>query len=99
MSEEIKEFAPVVEETPVAQEEGPKFDPNKKYTWASDTSIVISGSEFGAILNALRNVTTTPEAQAIFKAAEAADRVEQVLIRNVEAGIIVEAPEVPKGSL
>jgi hypothetical protein len=99
MSEEIKEFAPLVEETPVAQEEGPKFDPTKKYTWGSDAAIVISGAEFGLILNALRNVTTTPEAQALFLAAEAADKIEGVLARNVTNGNIVEAPEAPKGSL
>ena len=98
MSEEIKEFAPVVEETSVAQE-GPKFDPTKKYTWAGDTGIVISGAEFGTILNALRNVLGTQEAKALFAAAEAADKLEGVLIRNVENGIIVEAPEAPKGSL
>ena len=45
MSEEIKEFAPV-------SEEGPKFDPTKKYTWPRDSQVVISGEEFGAILNA-----------------------------------------------
>jgi hypothetical protein len=94
MSEEIKEFAPVVEAS-----EGPKFDPNKKYTWTNDANIVISGAEFGLILNALRGVTGTQEAQAIFLAAKAADKVEDVLVRNVENGVIVEAPETPKGSL
>jgi hypothetical protein len=80
-------------------QEAPKFDPNKKYTWAGDVSIVVSGAEFGAILNALRGVTSTQEAQALFLAAETADKVEGILARNVENGIIVEAPEVPKGSL
>jgi hypothetical protein len=80
-------------------QEAPKFDPNKKYTWAGDVSIVVSGAEFGAILNALRGVTSTQEAQALFLAAETADKVEAILARNVEIGIIVEAPEVPKSSL
>lgn len=92
MSEEIKEEV-------VAAQQGPKFDPSKKYTWVSDTGIVISGAEFGLILNALRGVVSTPEAQAIFIAAEAADKVEAVLARNVENGIIVEAPQQPKSSL
>ena len=91
MSEEIKEE--------VVAQQGPKFDPSKKYTWVSDTGIVISGAEFGLILNALRGVVSTPEAQAIFIAAEAADKVEAVLARNVENGIIVEAPQQPKSSL
>jgi hypothetical protein len=92
MSEEIKEFAPV-------SEEGPKFDPNKKYTWHSDATIAISGSEFGTILNALRNVVGTQEARALFAAADAAERLERVLVRHVENGVIVEAPEAPKESL
>jgi hypothetical protein len=89
MSEEIQEVG----------QEAPKFDPNKKYTWPGDAGIVISGAEFGAILNALRGITSTTEAQALFLAAETADKVEGILARNVENGIIVEAPEVPKGSL
>ena len=97
MSEEIKEFAPVVEEVPVQQ--AIQFDPNKKYTWNKDASIVISGAEFGQILNALRAITNTQEAKAIFLAAEAGDRIEGVLVRNVENGTIVEAQEIPKGSL
>ena len=99
MSEEIKEVGVIQEESPVVAEQGPKFDPAKKYTWASDTGIVISGAEFGLILNALRGVVSTPEAQAIFIAAEAADKVESVLARNVENGVIKEAPEKPKNSL
>lgn len=101
MSEEIKEFAPVVEEAQEVEQvsEGPKFDPAKKYTWAADTGIVLSGAEFGTLLNALRGITTTQEAQALFQAAEAANKLEGVLIRNVENGVIGEAPEVPKNSL
>ena len=92
MSEEIKEFA-------LVSEEAPKFDPTKKYTWPRDTQIVISGAEFGVILNALRAVTTTPEAQAIFLAAEAANKIEDVLVRSVETGVFTELTDTPKNSL
>jgi len=80
-------------------EQTPKFDPTKKYTWPRDTQIVISGAEFGTILNALRAVTTTPEAQAIFLAAEAANKIEDVLVRSVETGLFTELTDTPKNSL
>lgn len=98
MSEEIKEFAPVQEQTAVS-EAGPKFDPTKRYTWNNDQQFAISGSEFGVILNALRAIMSTPEARALFMAAEATDHIEGILIRNVENGTIKESPEAPKGSL
>lgn len=89
--EEIKEFAPVVET--------PKFDPNKKYTWNSDAQIVVSGAQFGTILNALRAVTNTQEAQTILLAADAAEAIEAALVKSVESGVIVEAPQAPTNSL
>jgi len=98
---EIKEFAPVQEEL-VVSEAGPKFDPTKRYTWNNDQQFAISGAEFGVILNALRAVMSTPEARALFMAAEAADHIEGILVRNVENGAIKETPETPepkKGSL
>ena len=95
MSEEIKE---VVEQTEVASE-APTYDPSKKYTWSTEHNFTISGGEFGVILNALRAVTNTPEAHAIFLADRAAGAVEAVLARGVEAGIVKEVEEAPKGSL
>ena len=94
MSEEIKEFSPVA--TEVAP---PRFDPTKKYTWDSNDVFTITGEEFGLILNSLRAVMSTPEARALFMAAEAADRIESLLVKNVENGKIKETPEVPKGSI
>ena len=97
MSEEIKEFAPVADVNGAL--EAPKFDPNKKYTWNSDAQIAISGAQFGTILNALRAVINTQEAQTILRAADAAEAIEDALVKSVEAGIIVEAPQAPTNSL
>jgi hypothetical protein len=97
MSEEIKEFAPVVNLN--GPSEAPKFDPNKKYTWNNDTPIVLSGHEFGLLLNSLRSIVSTKEAQTILIAAQAADAVEAVLERNVVSGTIVEKIDPPKNSL
>lgn len=73
--------------------EAPKFDPTKKYRWAHDAQFVLSGNEFGQLLNALRVVTSTKEAQAIILAKDAADALENVLANAVETGLVVEHVE------
>ncbi len=47
----------------------PSYDPNKKYRWSEDDLFVVSGGEFGVLLNALRAVLNTPESQRILLAA------------------------------
>jgi hypothetical protein len=71
----------------------PKFDPAKKYTWAQDTTFTISGGEFGLLLNTLRAITSTKEAQTVILAQQAGDVLEKTLASGVESGIIVEIPE------
>ena len=71
----------------------PKFDPAKKYTWAQDTVFTISGGEFGLLLNTLRAITSTKEAQTIILAVEAGDVLEKVLSNGVETGTVVEIPQ------
>ncbi len=77
----------------------PSYDPSKKYTWAQDDLIVISGGEFGVLLNALRAIISTPEAQKILLADRANEIVEQAFARAVENGVIKEAVEEDKSSL
>ena len=74
-------------------EQGPKFDPSKKYTWSQDTKFTLSGNDFGMLLNTLRAVTGTKEAQTILLAHDAGDVLEKTLADAVEAGIVVEVPE------
>jgi len=92
MSEQINEIEDVVNETP-------SYDPSKKYTWSTENNFTISGGEFGLILNALRAITNTPEAHAIFLADRAAGAVESVLAKGVEAGFVKEVEETPKNTL
>lgn len=73
--------------------EKPAFDPNKKYTWSMDTEFVLSGSEFGLVLNALRSIVSTPEAQSIFLANKAVDMIENTLGKAIEAGSVQEIVE------
>jgi hypothetical protein len=75
------------------QPQGPKFDPNKKYTWEYSAQFVLNGKDFGMILNALRAVINTKEAQTILLAKQAGDALEDTLTAAVEAGLVVELPE------
>ena len=69
------------------------YDPNKKYTWTPEDQFVLSGGEFGVVLNALRAILNTEEAAKILIANQANNVVEGALAKAVEAGIVVEAPE------
>ena len=71
----------------------PAFDPTKKYTWSMDTEFVLKGSEFGLVLNALRSIVSTPEAQSIFLANKAVDMIENTLGKAIEAGSVQEIVE------
>lgn len=69
------------------------YDPDKKYTWGQEDSFILSGSEFGLILNTLRAIVSTPEAARILLAAQAAETLEGTLARAVENGIVKEVEE------
>jgi len=75
------------------QQQGPKFDPNKKYTWDMNAQFVLDGGDFGMLLNAMRAVINTKEAQTILLAKQAGDVLEETLAAAVEAGVVVELPE------
>lgn len=69
------------------------YDPNKKYGWTPDDQFVMSGQEFGIVLNALRAVLNTQEAAKILLANEANKAVEAILAKGVEAGMVKEIEE------
>ena len=75
------------------QQQGPKFDPNKKYTWDMNAQFVLDGGNFGMLLNALRAIINTKEAQTILLAKQAGDVLEDTLAAAVETGVVVEVPE------
>jgi hypothetical protein len=75
------------------QQQGPKFDPNKKYTWNMDAKFVLDGGDFGMLLNAMRAVINIQEAQTILLAKQAGDVLEETLAAGVESGLVVEVPE------
>jgi hypothetical protein len=86
-------------EQAIDQQPTPTFDPNKKYIWGQDDLFIVSGGEFGVLLNAIRAIINTPESQRILLAAKANDIVENALARAVENGVVKEAPEQDSSSL
>lgn len=73
--------------------EVPVYDPSKKYTWHQDAQFIISGNEFGMLLNSLRGIVSTPEARVIIHAADAANAIEAIMAKSVESGLVVEYSE------
>ena len=76
-----------------AQESVAKYDPSKKYTWTPNDAFVLSGDEFGVILNSLRAILGTAEAQKILLADRANSVIENVFSRAVEMNVAKEVPE------
>ena len=71
-----------------------KYDPQKKYRWNKDDEFVLTGNEFGTILNALRGILGSPEAQRIIALERANIAIEEVMGRSVELGVVKE--DIPK---
>jgi hypothetical protein len=69
------------------------YDPNKKYSWTPQDQFMLSGGEFGLVLNAFRAVLNTKEASTILMANQANTVIEEILAKAVESGMVKEAPE------
>ena len=70
-----------------------KYDPNKRYTWKPEDQFVLTGEQFGLMLNSLRGILSTQEAGKILLADKANDELEAVIAKAVEAGVVKEVPE------
>lgn len=66
------------------------YDSNKHYSWKTDEQFTISGQEFGLILNTIRAILSTEQAQQILLAARTNDILEKLMAENVENGKVVE---------
>ena len=70
-----------------------KYDPNKRYSWTPQDTFTLTGEQFGTILNAVRAVVGSPEAQRILAIVRANDVIEQMMVKAVEDGVVLEIPE------
>ena len=66
------------------------YNPNAQYQWNPDEQFTISGREFGLILNTIRALLSTEQAQQILLAARTNDVLEKLMKENVENGKIIE---------
>ena len=71
------------------------YDSNKHYSWSPDEQFVISGREFGLILNTIRSILSTEQASQILLAARTNDVLEKLMEDNVKSGQVIEK-EQPK---
>jgi hypothetical protein len=73
-----------------------KYDPSKSYEWKPDEQFSISGSDFGLILNTIRSILSTEQAQQILLAARTNDVLEKIMAENVESGKVIEKEQQSK---
>ena len=66
------------------------YDANKHYSWSPEEQFTISGREFGLILNTVRAILSTEQAQHILLAARTHEVLEKMMEENVEKGKIIE---------
>ena len=66
------------------------YNPNNQYSWKPDEEFIITGREFGLILNTIRSILSTEQAQQILLAARTADVLEKMMAEYVESGKVVE---------
>lgn len=72
------------------------YSAEKRYTWGPDSQFVLSGAQFGLVINALRAILSTPEAEKILLADRANNAIEEVFANAVEQGIATEIDDAPK---
>ena len=65
------------------------------YSWNPDETFNISGREFGLILNTIRTILSTEQAQHILLANKTNEILEKIMEENVKSGKIIEK-EQPK---
>jgi hypothetical protein len=74
----------------------PVYDSNKKYTWTLQDQFVLSGDQFGIMLNAFRAILSTPEANQILMAKAGNDVIENIIAKAVAEGVVKEVIDSPK---
>jgi len=76
---------------PAVKEAIAPYDPAKKYQWTPETKFVLNGQEFGILLNSIRAVLETAEAQRVMLAINSSNVLDSVLAKAVGSGIVKEA--------
>ena len=70
-----------------------QFDPKKNYTWKLDDEFIIDGRQLQLLYNTFMEKTKDEAWVKIANEYEAFKTVQELFIRGVEQGVIVEAAE------
>lgn len=70
-----------------------KYDPTKRYSWTPEDRFELTGDQFGIILNAIRGMMGTPEAQRIIALDKANNVFENLMVKAVEEGVVLEVAD------
>lgn len=73
-----------------------EYKPDKTYQWNPEETFSISGREFGLILNSIRAILNTEQAQQILLASRTNEILEKIMEENVRNGKITEKEQVKK---
>jgi len=73
------------------------YNPSKMYQWKSEDTFTLSGTDFGLILNTIRAILNTEQAQQILLAARTSDVLEKIMEEAVKSGKVIEKEE-PNGN-
>lgn len=82
-------MAKVVKQT---EQKKPLFDPTKNYTWKPEDEFVIDGKTLQQVYNTLLAKTQDKEWIQVVNEFESFKALQEVFVRGVEQGVIVEAP-------
>jgi hypothetical protein len=74
-----------------------KYDPNKQYKWNEEDEFILTGNQFGLMLNQVRSFLAKPESQEVMIAMKVEKEMAALLAAGVESGVVIEIePEVGK---
>lgn len=69
------------------------YNPAAKYSWKRDDEFILNGQEFNIILNSLRAILLTEQAQNILMIDRANSVFEKILAKAVEDGKVKEVDQ------
>ena len=82
----------VDQKSEVMAKPSPVYDPAKSYAWGPKDFVPMTGMQFANILNSIRTILASPEAQKIMLAQKASNSIEAVLSKMVELEMATEQP-------
>ena len=70
-----------------------QYDPAKRYTWTPEDTFMLTGAQFGLILNTVRSYLSSEEAARFQLMVQTNKVIEELMIQGVESDTIKEVVE------